>query len=291
MMSIVELIKIIEKGKHPACQDCPWNPNLNKKYPSDFGSSCVLHGIDWSKSRSAVSMLIAQDPAGTTPAKTGSLCGYCNARFSTDHSAQHGYLLWKAAISLAESGPAAYRYMSEHYWTNAIMHGVKVDKNDKNEINENERQRKQARFCCESILLEQINLLSPRVIIVTGTYAADSMFHLGLISKSWNDFKNQFSHQVYSEQITLSSGIKSTIYCTYHASATAVNTHVARMFTEETNTLLTQKIEQLPNSIPAQHFMRQFQGIRGEDKGMKVLLLHWLEIGEGIRRANNELNL
>jgi hypothetical protein len=77
-----------------------------------------------------------------------------------------------------------------------------------------------------------------------------------------------------------------TVYCTFHGSATAVNTHVARLYTDETKKILTQKIEKLPNAIPAQRFLRLYQGINGEDKGMRVLLLHWLEIGEGIRNAN-----
>jgi hypothetical protein len=282
-MNLTNLLKNAESGLHPACEECPWNPKRADKPPA-FGVSCIKHGVDWSVPASAVSVLIARDPAGTTPEKTGILCGVCNSQFATDRSAQHGYSLWKAAVSLAESGQNANRYMKNHYSTNAIMHGVLKDKN-----------LERARVCCKNILLEQIKLLSPKIIIACGKDASNSLFELNIISKHWDVFKSVFSRQVYSEQTTLPSGKKVTVYCTYHSSATCVNTHVARLYSGETDGLLTGRIEQLPDALPAQRFLQQYKGLNGqelngEDKGMRVLLLHWLKIGEGIRRANAELN-
>ncbi|MEN6353422.1 MAG: uracil-DNA glycosylase family protein [Bacteroidales bacterium] len=274
-MSLADLLITAQNGSHPACKNCPWNPSWKHINRPAYGVSCIKHGINWKSNIKAKSMLIAQDPAGTTPEKTGNLCGYCNTRFSTDHSAQHGFSLWKAAVSLIDSGPDCIKYMTNHYWTNAIMHGIKDDNN-----------RELARRCCQFILSEQINFLSPQVIIVTGKVAAESAFDLGLISKQWDEFKNDFPKHAHSEQILLPTGSMATVFCTFHGSATAVNTHVARLYSEETQKAIMDRINQLPDPMPAQRFLRQYQGSNSEDKGMKVLLLHWLDIGYAIRQAN-----
>jgi hypothetical protein len=272
-MSLTELLKNAENGYHSACKECPWNPKRVEK-PA-FGVSCIEHGIDWSGKASAVSVLVAQDPGGTTPEKTRRLCGICNTKNATDLSAQHGYFLWKAAVSLADSGLDARRYMKNHYWTNAVMHGVK-----------NDTQLEKARGHCKDILFEQINLLSPRIIIATGKVACESLFDLDLITKPWEEINSLFSHQVYSERKTLTSGTEVTVYCTFHGSARGVKFLAANLYSDNTKKLLNEKIEQLPVALPAQRFLRQYQGVSDEDKGMRVLLLHWLEIGEGIRREN-----
>lgn len=274
-MSLKNLLKTAEEGRHSACQKCPWNPKFDEE--AAFGVSCVKHGIDWSLPVSAVSILIAQDPANTTPAKTGRLCGFCNTQFASDKSANHGYDLWNAAVSLAEYGLAVNRYMKNHYWTNAIMHG-----------GSNEKQRESARVCCTRILFEQISLLSPRIIIVTGKVASESLFDLKFLSKRWDEFKSVFSHQVYSELTTLPSGKKATVYCTYHGSSTVVNTHVADLYSDDTKNTLNKRIGQLPDASSAQNFLRKYPDSNEQGRGMRVLLLHWLEIGESIRRANAE---
>ncbi len=278
-MSLSNLLSMAENGLHPACLRCPWNPRTQKEKPA-FGVSCKKHGVDWSQPISAVSVLIAQDPAGTTPEKTGNLCGVCNVVNKTDKSAQNGYALWKAAVSLSDTSQDAKRYMNNHYWTNAIMHGVKEDK-----------RRRVAQRCCEEILLEQINLLSPSVVIVTGRVAYESMFDLGLITNNWDDFKNDFSHQVYTETKSLDSGREITIYCTFHGSSRSVKFYAADFYTDATKELLSQKIELLPEPSIAQRFLRLYPGITPEEKGLRVLLLHWLEIGEAIRHANAIGNL
>lgn len=274
-MNITELLSQAQNGIHSACTGCPWNPKLYRSNKPAFGVSCTKHGIDWHLSGTATSMLIAQDPAGTTPEKTGNLCGYCNAAFSTDHSAQQGLELWKAAVSLADSGPGITRYMKGHYWTNAIMHGIKNDGN-----------RELARRYCSHFLIEQINALTPRVIIVVGKAAFNSVYDLGLISRHWDDFKNEFPRKAYSEEIKLPNQNSSTIFCTFHGSATAVNTHVAHLYSTDTSRAILDRVEQLPNPFPARNFLRQHQGDNENDKGMKVLLLHWLDIGRAIRQAN-----
>lgn len=273
-MTIAQLLSAIQGGQYPACEGCPWNPKSTGK--AAFGVSCREHGVDWTVQGRAISMLIARDPAGTTPATTGKLCGFCNTRNPTDHSANHGFQLWKAAVSLSESTQDSTRYMKTHYWTNAIMHGVDKDS-----------RMIEARAYCRNILLEQIRLLSPKVIIACGKDAARSLFEGGLISTPWDVFKQEFPKRVFSEQTMLSSDSKVTIFCTYHGSATAVNTHVARLYSEETEILINQRIENLPEKMPAKRFLQQTIRLNGEDKGMRVLLLHWLDIGEAIRRANN----
>ena len=56
--------------------------------------------------------------------------------------------------------------------------------------------------------------------------------------------------------------------------------------TKKAQKAILDRIDQLPDPMPAHRFLRQYQGNNGEDKGMKVLLLHWLEIGYAIRQAN-----
>lgn len=270
-MTLAHTLESSETGVHMSCQKCPWSPKRTKK--AAYGVSCREHGIDWSVPTSAVSIQIAQDPAGTTPERTGRLCDVCNSRNPSDHSAQHGFALWKAAVSLAQSGQAARKYLKHHYWTNAVMHGVK------------DKSLEEARTCCKGILREQIELLSPCIIIVCGKVAAESLYDLKLISRYWDDFSRDFSQQVYSERTVLPSGKEVTIYCTYHSSATAVNTHIAKRYSKDIDELLSHRIKQLPDTIAASHFLRQYPKETAEGKGMRVLLLHWLEIGEGIRRA------
>jgi len=291
-MTLTDLLNSAKNGLHPACQKCPWNPRRFKgeelKKPA-FGISCVEHGADWSVPGSVVSMLIAQDPGGTTPEKTGKLCGVENAQNPTDKSARHGFDLWKAAVSLDDSDTAAIKYMKNHYWTNAIMHGYKATKgNLKEEMIE--KQRGQARVCCSKILLEQINLLSPRIIIATGKPTSESLLELKLISNCWADFKSELSEHVFFERTTLQSGKKALVFCTFHGSATNVNTNVAPLYSENTGNLLTRRIGKLSDASSTQHFLEQYnrvnaEGGNAEDKGMRVLLLHWLEIGEGIRHV------
>jgi len=285
-MSITDLLSSAKSGLNTYCKNCPWNPN-NFKENIAFGVSCKKHGVDWSKPVQAVSMLIAQDPAGTTPSKTGNLCGFCNIQNPTDKSAQQGYAIWKAAVSLSESSQGATRYMNNHYWTNAIMHGVQIDESHETNLSYSIKYEA-ARTCCENILFEQINLLSPKIVIVTGKVASKSLFDLGLITISWDVFKNDFSRQVYVEQTTLPSGKNVTIYCTFHGSARAVNTQASKVYTEETKKLLSHKIELLHDPLVAQRFLRQYPGITPHEKGMRVLLLHWLDIGEDIRSANTK---
>jgi hypothetical protein len=274
-VDLKDLLNNIEEGKHNACRGCPWNPKHSSG--SAFGVSCIKHGFDWQNPGSALSVLIARDPGGTTPEKTGILCGYCNSKFTTDHSAQHGLSLWRAAVSLAESGPDETKFMKQHYWMNAVMHGGK------------DNQLEVARTHCTQILLEQINSLSPQVIITTGKDASQSLFELKLITRRWDEFKDDFSNHPYCEEVTLSSGKRAIVFCTYHGSATAVNTHIARKYSESTEDYLNNKIKRLPNPKPAQNFMKRTSGLNGEQKGMRVLLLHWLEIGEAIRQANAKL--
>ncbi|MHB8060461.1 MAG: hypothetical protein ACYDHO_06480, partial [Gaiellaceae bacterium] len=90
--------------------------------------------------------MVVQDPANTTPAKTGKLCVVCNSKNASDGSAQHGLALWAAAVSLSPERERPLRYVDRHYWANAAMHsdGETLEKTSD---------------CCRGVLLEQIKLL------------------------------------------------------------------------------------------------------------------------------------
>lgn len=288
-MKINDFLTSVEKGQHNACKECPWNPMHSKGIA--FGVSCERHGVKWSANEPTkmVSMLIAQDPAGTTPGKTGILCAVCNSQFATDHTAQHSNTLWKAAVSLGETGASATRYLNNHYWANAIMHGFKAGKNASEKEKWLEKQIGPARGCCTTILQGQIDLLSPQIIIATGKVASDSLYDIKLISKSWDGFKGDLSRQVYKERITLPTGKEAIVFCTLHSSTNGVF-QAEKYYSNDSKQLLSRRIEQLPDKSSALNFMRRYQDVQKEDRGMRVLFLHWLQIGEEIRRANAEID-
>lgn len=270
-MSLPTLLRKAQDGTHQACKECPWSP---KKIGNPaFGVSCQVHGVDWSTATSAVSIQVAQDPAGTTPEKTGRLCNVCNSQNPTDKSAQHGLDLWNATVPLAQPGQIIPDYLKHQYWTNAIMHGV------------NDDQRENARMHCTGILLEQINSLSPQIIIACGEVACKSLYDLGFISRQWGDLKYVLSERAYSEQKALTSGKKATVFCTYISALRVVNTHIARLYSEDTEKLILQKVKSLPDIKPAQKFLQKYPKDAAEGKGMRILFLHWLEIGHAIRTA------
>ena len=266
-------------GSHPGCQNCPWNPKIVGKIA--FGLSCLEHGIDWSESRRAVSIQVVQDPAGTTPDKTGRLCFVHNSQNPTDKTAQHAYDLWRATVSynnVKNSDP----YLKTHYWTNAILHGA--DKKN----TELRKKVNQARRCCEVLLNEQVERLSPKVIIANGEYAANSLYSLGYTTKPWSQLKEGLGNHVYSHLYKLPTGEVITVFCTYHTAITAVNTHVARLFTPKMNELIHEKLAPVKQYAPIKRFLDKYPPYDGTGKGMMVLLFHWLEIGEAIRSASGK---
>lgn len=270
-MGLVSLLESVEKGIHSACSGCPSNPKAISEVA--FGVSCRKHGVDWSLPQvSAVSMMIVRDPANTTPEITGKLCFVCNSANATDGTAQHAFALWRAAVSLADRGEAAYRYLNQHYWTNAAMHGT------------DESRLRQARRCCVAVLNEQMEELAPRVVIASGTEAATSLYDLGLVSRPWSIYRSELASGEYSEVTPCGT----RVFCTYHTSKRAVNFTVEKLYSPLTERLLDQKRSKLMNPAAMDAFLTRYRGNDREGKGMRVLLLHWLDIGEAIREAHRQ---
>jgi hypothetical protein len=116
--------------------------------------------------------------------------------------------------------------------------------------------------------------------------ACESLYDIKLITKRWDDFRYDFPQKVYYERASLSTGIDTAIYCTYHTSARVVNTHIRRIYSENTEVLLSNKLERLNNPPAIRQYLDHYLNTSNEGRGMRVLLLHWLEIGEGIRSAH-----
>jgi hypothetical protein len=141
-------------------------------------------------------MSIVQDPAGTTPEKTQRLCMIHNKENPRDRTAQHAYDLWNAAVTFDIDETENDPYLRNHYWANALFHGVSKKANPdlrKAEIME------AARLKCEHLLLEQIRLLSPQIIIANGSVVAKSMLGIQLISQNGMTLKRNFRN-VYIEK-------------------------------------------------------------------------------------------
>lgn len=118
---MLQFLEQAELGNHTCCSRCPWNPKIVG--PIAFGMSCMEHGVNFAIASSAISMQVVQDPAGTTPEKTGRLCFVHNSEYQTDKTALHAFDLWKATVSFdiqEDQDP----YLHNHYWTNALLHGA-----------------------------------------------------------------------------------------------------------------------------------------------------------------------
>ena len=221
-----------------------------------------------------MSMMVVRDPANTTAA-LGKLCFVCNSSNGSDRTARHAYDLWRAAVAGDyNEGAGGNRYLKEHYWTNAALHGTVL------------ANLRGARRCCVGVLQDQIEALSPKVIVACGVEAATSLFELGLVSSRWPRFRRELSARVYSDIGRLPSGQPVVSFCTYHMSARAVNMSVARRYSDKTEAILADRRASVPSTAAIDAFCQQYQPSTAEGRGMRVLLLHWLEIGEAIRRAH-----
>ena len=268
------LLRNAKAGRLPACSQCPSSPRWFAN-PA-FGESCRCHGLDWSSSASAVSMMVVRDPAGTTPSTNGRLCFVCNSESPTDRTAKHAFALWRAAVACADERPASLHYLDRHYWTNAAMHG-----SDKSRL-------ERARRCCTAVLRDQVAVLSPTVIVASGVEAVTSLQEIGLLKKQWSDLRGHLVAGAYSEAVTLPSGARGAVFCTYHTAATAVNCVVSKLYSDSTERLLTQRRDELSEAGAFNSFLDQYRADSAEGRGMRVLLLHWFDIGEAIRGANHQ---
>jgi hypothetical protein len=271
-MTLELLLQNAKAGTHAACAGCVWKPNAGRAVA--FGTSCLKHGINWHSQLKAISVQISQDPAGTTPEKTGCLCAVCNSANATDHSAQQGIALWRAGVERDSDGDGGARFLSRHYWTNAVMHGT----GDRWQLSA-------AQASCTAVLRDQIGLLAPRVIIACGTYAAASLQEIGVLKGSWQGFRPLLRRGAYQEEFAAFSE-RTTVFVTYHTSAEAVNRTVARFYDDDVELLLEERLAELPTASEARRFLRLYPNATTPGRGMRVLLLHWLEIGKSIRAAH-----
>ena len=281
-LTLKELLGVAKEGGLAACERCPSSPR-NTIRPA-WGVSCLEHGIDWTSPTSAVSMWVFRDPANTTPEKTGKLCSVCNSRNPTDRSAQHIFALWRAGVAPDDEGQ---RYLDHHYFTNAAMHGSDI------------ANLKEALRCCTDVLWGQIEALSPSVLITGGGEAAESLYKIGLLKRRWHQFRNRLATGPYSEKAELPDHSVVQIFCTYHTSATAVNCSIAPLYRSNRDSienLIAQGRDASPNPRAVDQFLTRFHDVgdankkgNAEHRGMRVLLLHWLEIGEAIRQAHGRV--
>lgn len=284
-MRITELLALAKRGSLEACSGCPWSPQVEPSV--GFGASCTEHGVNWTTASDAVSMLIVQDPADTTPHQSGRLCAVHNAANPSDKTAQQNLLLWNATVSLQTDSPDAGGYLKKHYWTNSIMHGASG--------NTGLREKpimSQARAHCSKVLEAQIRALRPRVIIATGMEAVNSLNEIGLISGNWSAIRYQLREGAYHQQTPNWLGEHPIdVYGTYHTAARVVNQTLSRMYhSVETEALIREKTRAIGEPQSVLEFLVKYNRHErnATDRGMRFLLNHWLDIGAGIRRAHQD---
>jgi uracil-DNA glycosylase len=270
-VSTRELLIAAEGGLLPACEPCPWNPRIATGVA--FGVSCEAHGVPWSTEARAVTMQVVQDPAGTTPERTGRLCFVCNSANASDRTAHNNYALWRAGVAI-EDGP---NFLAGHYWTNAIMHGRGGPTRD--------AELPRARHCCREVLGLQIQSLRPRVIIASGVCAADSLRELGYFRERWSRFNSALGTGPHVETSRLPDGEPVTVVATYHTAAKVINMTAADRYSDATELALAAELERQPRNEAAMDFLPARPADTSPGRGLRVLLLHWLRIGTIVRSA------
>ena len=279
-MKISEILKNAETGSLCGCNGCPWSPVNDSG--GGFGVSCRVHGVDWVNTSKVNSFYIAEDPANTTPHKTGRLCAVDNAVNASDYTAQHHLRLWNATVSMQDDTPDAGGYLKQNYWTNAIMHGAAKNTN-------NRKYKKEAQEHCTKILALQLEALNPNVIIASGETAVNSLHKIGLINYKWSDINYRFAEGAYQEDIKQWRNMNDlTVFCTYHTSKGVVNRTLSRpnrYDSIKTEALIQKKLEKLDDKASVEQFLL-FYGNPEKDataRGMRYLLNHWLDMGPVIR--------
>ncbi len=223
---------------------------------------------------------MSEDPGGSGAETTKRLCFVCNI----DPVATNALQLWEAAISRKPYSEGD-EYLRGHYWTNATMHGFRKKKDSPER-----KMEKSARLKCSAVLDKQLRILSPKVIIACGQVAADSLRKVGLLKKGWDEFKGGFANGAYMENRSL-SGVETSVFCTYHTGDKAVNIHAPKLYTPHTDELLNKRMAELEDGKAIQTFLANNPKDSASGRGMRVLVLHWLDIGDAIRRAHDQHNL
>lgn len=267
MIPLETLLRGAEAGTLGACRGCPWNPQTAEGM--DFGVSCREHGFDQSLPGGASSVQVAQDPGGASPGETRRLCFVCNS----DRTALNSRALWEAAVACGHYGAHGGIYLRGHYVANAAMHGPRQGTPLRTS-----RRLEQARERCQGVLAEQIEMLRPRVVIACGVPAAESLRRTGILQTPWGTFRECLGAGAYRED-TSWRGLETSVFCTYHAGPLGVS-HAAGRHSSRTEEMLDRRVAELEDQAAARAFLDTRKG-----RGMRLLLLHWLDIGEAIRSA------
>lgn len=90
----------------------------------------------------------------------------------------------------------------------------------------------------------------------------------------------------YYEQ-TVVAGSPTLVFVTYHTSARSVNQTVARLWNADIDRLLARKLAERPGAGEARRFLLRHPDSTTPGRGMRVLLVHWIEIGDAIRAAHS----
>jgi uracil-DNA glycosylase len=268
------------------CTDCVWNPRRVGRMA--FGTSCPDHShVD---DTPALVVCVARDPGRTTPEHTGRLCIVCNSRNPSDRSAGHAFDLWRAVVSMApRSDPYSDPYLKRTYFTNAIMHGVPSGR-PKDEEARLSSLLSQARGACAGLLSEQLRLLRPRVVLLSGEDSAAAFRRIAPVQ--WSEATGVRP----SEGTITVPGMDHPVRVlkAYHTSARATNQAAApkarRFFPSivEQEAAVRAEIEQLPSQKEALTLLEKYRTNGGTDTVFRGMMLHlawWIQVGKAIRAA------
>jgi Uracil DNA glycosylase superfamily len=288
MSQLSTLLDTAKAGRLPACGSCAWNPTRVGKMA--FGTSCVEH--THTADGPALVVAIAQDPGGTTPEKTSRLCVVCNSQNRTDQSAIHAFDLWRAAISMApQTHPYADPLMKRTYFTNALLHGVPTQDERAPEARERlQAMRRLALTACADVLRDQLTLLQPRVLMVSGDAAIQALAQIS--PGDWNEPTGTSPAQ---RSVHL-PGVahRATTFRLIHAGARGTNgraAELARTFfptTEQQVESMREHIRKLPSQQQALSFLDKYRAKGSTDTTFRGMMLHlswWMAVGFAVRAA------
>jgi hypothetical protein len=255
-----------------------------------FGTSCVEH--THTADGPALVVAIAQDPGGTTPETTSRLCVACNSQNRTDQSAIHAFDLWRAAISLApQTHPYSDPFMKRTYFTNALLHGVPTRDARAPEARERlQGIRRLALTACADVLRDQLVLLQPRVLMVSGDAAIQALAQIA--PGDWTEPSGAGPAQ---RSVRL-PGVahRPTAFRLVHAGAQGTNmtaAKLARAFfqtTEQQVESVRHQIAKLPSQQQALNLLDKYRPKGNTDTTFRGLMLHlswWMAVGFAIRAA------
>jgi uracil-DNA glycosylase len=276
MTKLEAFLNNLKEFKHEACKSCPW-----AKPGMAFGKSCQDHCHNWARSDHADVMSILQDPGGTTPEHTEKLCAVCNSANPSDKTARYCFDLARAA------GIDLKRW----YVTNSTKHGIATSRFSKSEQEAFKSHEESARFQCARVLLDEINIVKPKLIIVSGGKALASLQNAGIV----NAEKLGFGHWVRISPVTVSNlpgnGQAVKLFFLYHTSARVTNQTLSRLYDESIPEKIKEIQKHLSSPDAVDQFIKNFDrpdssGKQTVRNGMLVHLYHWLRLAETIKKLS-----